>query len=300
MVSSRALVTATQRSREEDDALLLEATLGLGTNHTVNTIAERDALTNLGNSDKVFVRDIGTGKWGHYLVESINPVVFSVIMTEDTYLNSNSKEQIKTAYESNPNTNPFTDAERVKLASTEITSQLNIRDTANRNTDNHTDGLIKAFYTLAERAKLLAIEANAKDDQIASEVPYNNTTTGLVSANLQAAVDELHTLAITIQSSLSGYLGVNAQAVDSNKLNGQLAAFYQDASNLITGTISDTRLPASITSNITGNAATATILATARSISVAGAVTGVGVSFDGSGNIVLNTVQTPASIIALV
>ena len=60
-----------------------------------------------------------------------------------------------------------------------------------------------------------------------------------------------------------------------------------NASNLSSGTVSDARLPGTISSNITGssasctgNAATATKLANARTIA--------GVSFDGSGNISLN------------
>lgn len=52
-----------------------------------------------------------------------------------------------------------------------------------------------------------------------------------------------------------------------------------DAGNLSTGTISDARLPDTITSNISGNSATATKLATARTIN--------GVAFDGTANIII-------------
>ena len=57
-----------------------------------------------------------------------------------------------------------------------------------------------------------------------------------------------------------------------------------NASNISSGTISDARLPNSITSDITGNAATATALATARTIG--------GVSFNGTANINLPGVNT--------
>ena len=57
-----------------------------------------------------------------------------------------------------------------------------------------------------------------------------------------------------------------------------------NASNISSGTISDARLPNSITSDITGNAATATVLQTARTIG--------GVSFNGSANINLPGVNT--------
>ena len=57
-----------------------------------------------------------------------------------------------------------------------------------------------------------------------------------------------------------------------------------NASNISSGTISDARLPNSITSSITGNAATATALETARNIG--------GVSFNGTANINLPGVNT--------
>jgi len=57
------------------------------------------------------------------------------------------------------------------------------------------DALIDAgsgsVITLVERSKLTGIEDNAKDDQFASEVPYNNSASGLTATNLQAAIDEL-------------------------------------------------------------------------------------------------------------
>lgn len=67
-----------------------------------------------------------------------------------------------------------------------------------------------------------------------------------------------------------------------------------NASNLSSGTLPDARLSGTYTGvNITGNAATATKLATARTISVAGAVTG-SATFDGTGNIRLDTVTATA------
>ena len=57
-----------------------------------------------------------------------------------------------------------------------------------------------------------------------------------------------------------------------------------NASNITAGTIADARLPASISSDITGNAATATALETARNIG--------GVSFDGTASINLPGVNT--------
>src|SRR5690606_15255808 len=74
--------------------------------------------------------------------------------------------------------------------------------------------------------------------------------------------------------------------LDADLLDGQHGAFYRNASNLNTGTVSDARLPATITSNITGNAATATKLATARTINLGGDLNG-SASFDGSADITI-------------
>jgi len=63
---------------------------------------------------------------------------------------------VEALYEGIANTNKYTDVERVKLANTEVTSQLDVRDTDNRSTDNHTDGVTNGVYTLAERATLVA------------------------------------------------------------------------------------------------------------------------------------------------
>jgi len=57
-----------------------------------------------------------------------------------------------------------------QLANTETSTQLDNRDTASRSTDNHTDGTTNGVYTLAERARLLAIEDSATADQTASEI----------------------------------------------------------------------------------------------------------------------------------
>lgn len=59
-----------------------------------------------------------------------------------------------------------------------------------------------------------------------------------------------------------------------------------NASSLSSGTVPDARLPNTITSDITGNAATATRLATARTIALGGDVSG-SASFNGSSNITI-------------
>jgi hypothetical protein len=69
-----------------------------------------------------------------------------------------------------------------------------------------------------------------------------------------------------------------------------------NATNLTTGTVNDARLPATISSDITGNAATATAWATGRTLSLTGDVTGTSAAFDGSGNITLSTTIAANSV----
>jgi hypothetical protein len=73
-------------------------------------------------------------------------------MDEDIYLNAISASAIKTAYESNADTNALTDA---------LLTKIN------------------------------GIEAEAKDDQDADEVPYDNVTSELASTYVQGAIDEI-------------------------------------------------------------------------------------------------------------
>ena len=134
------------------EAAIDAAKIALGTNFSVADITARNSLTDLTVGDIVFVADNGDTKWAQYKVTEIDPNVFLKIMDQDIMLNALSEANIKTAYESNADTNAFTDA---------LLSKVN------------------------------AIEANAKDDQNAGEVPFNNTASGLTGTTVQAAIDEV-------------------------------------------------------------------------------------------------------------
>jgi len=148
--------------------------------------------------------------------------------------------EIKTAYESNPDTNAFTDSEKLKLfgispGATANSPDLYLLDRSNHNgtqdTDTLTDGTLSKVFTNAdndkldgiepgaevnptaldiktlyesnpntnefsdlEKIKLGNIEDNATADQIASEVPYDNSS-GLLATDVQSAIDEVKNLA---------------------------------------------------------------------------------------------------------
>ena len=94
------------------------AKLALGTNFSVPDIAARDALQDLTVGDIVFVADDGDSKWAQYKVTSIGPVVFLKIMDQDLFLNALSASNVKAAYESNADTNAFTDAIKNRIETT--------------------------------------------------------------------------------------------------------------------------------------------------------------------------------------
>ncbi len=69
---------------------------------------------------------------------------------------------------------------------------------------------------------------------------------------------------------------------DADLLDGQHGSFYRDASNLNAGTVPDAQLPGTISSDITGNAATATSAATATNCSRS---VGAGTGLSGGGEL---------------
>ena len=65
-------------------------------------------------------------------------------------------------------------------------------------------------YTDAEKAKLAGIEIGATADQLASEVPYDNTASGMLATNVQEAINELVVSKTDKATTLAGYGITNA------------------------------------------------------------------------------------------
>lgn len=78
----------------------------------------------------------------------------------------------------------------------ETTTELNARDIANRNTDNHTNGTTNKVFTATEQTKLDGIESNATADQTDAEIKtaYEN------NANTNAFTDAEQTKLTGIES----------------------------------------------------------------------------------------------------
>ncbi len=80
----------------------------------------------------------------------------------------------------------------------------------------------------------------------------------------------------------------SGSGLDADLLDGKDSSFFTNAGNLSSGIVPVARLSGTYDIDISGNAATATKLATARTISLTGDASG-SASFDGSSNISINT-----------
>ena len=116
-------------------------------------------------------------------------------------------------------------------------------------------------------------------------VPALNITNGQVSGSAAIADTKLATIATAGK--------VANSATTATNLNTANAIVTRDGSgNFLAGTIT-----ATLAGSATGNAGTATKLATARTIAISGDVTATGVSFDGSDNITISAAITGNSIL---
>jgi trimeric autotransporter adhesin len=109
----------------------------------------------------------------------------------------------------------------------------------------------------------------------------SNTISEIANANIAAAA----AIADTKLGTISTASKVQNSATTATSSNSGSAIVSRDAS----GNFSAGIITAALTGAVTGNADTATTLATARDFTITGDVTATAVSFNGSGNVTLNT-----------
>jgi len=133
------------------DAAIEAAKLALGTSYRVADRAERDALTGLTLNDTIRVLDDGDGKWVVYQAGTIDAqgkgTSWDVLMDADTYLNANTALSIKEAYESNADTNAYTDAEQAKVGYISITKARDLDKLIQSDELNTSGALLNASDT---------------------------------------------------------------------------------------------------------------------------------------------------------
>ena len=120
-------------SSAEVASAISAAQLSLGTNFTVADIAARDLLGGLDTSDRVMVLDDGDSKWAMYTPGSVVPETgvgadWVKLNDQDALENSISGPALKIAYESNDDTNAFTDVAAAKVARISVTADVDLDD----------------------------------------------------------------------------------------------------------------------------------------------------------------------------
>ena len=134
-------------SKSEVESAISQASLNLGTNFTADDAADASTKFLAGSlsvGDNIFIKDDADTKWAIYKVIEITDGAYSTstlekIMDEDVYLNSQSATAIKSAYESNADTNAFTDSDKTKVDFVSITKAVDL-DKAILNDNLYIDG----------------------------------------------------------------------------------------------------------------------------------------------------------------
>lgn len=170
--------------------------------YSVADTTSKNALTGLNISDRVFVTNDGDNKWALYIVTAVtngngSTSTFSKIADEDLFTNAISKEAIKSAYESNSNTNAYTDTEKSKLAFLSVTQAVNLdqveSDTATalsnaasaQSTANSATTLANTAQSTANNAQTAATGAQTTADnaQSTADSAQATATNALNTAN---------------------------------------------------------------------------------------------------------------------
>jgi hypothetical protein len=259
-----SIAKALKDAKDYADAEIDAAKLALGTNFSVADIAARDALEDLTVGDIVFVADDGDSKWAQYKVTNNDPLTFLKIMDQDIFLNALSAADVKAAYESNEDTNAFTDTLLGKLNSIEENATAN-PDASALSYDNTTSGLVGGTVQSAidevegrvdvTESDITAVEGRLDtiegDDQTtgsiakalkdakdytdvevakydeANEISYDNATSGLVGTTVQAAIDEVEGRVDVTESDITAVEG-RLDTIEGTG-NGSIAKALDDA-----------------------------------------------------------------------
>ena len=157
--------------------------------------------------------------------------------------NTLTAEDVKDLYESNLNTNAYTDAEKAKLDVLETPTHLDARDTANRDRANHTGtqlaSTISDFDTAVEGStqvalnttKLEGIEEGATADQTADEIEVlyeSRSDTNKYTDVEKAKVSALSGVNTGDQTDISGNAGTVTNGVYTTDIGVTIQAYDSD------------------------------------------------------------------------
>ena len=157
-------------SKSEIDALFM----GANSAYIVADQAAKNALTDLQVTDRVFITNDGDGKWAMYIVAGVtngqgSTSTYIKIADQDLFENAMSAAAVKAAYESNANTNAFTNALKAKLDKITIASNIDLDQ----------------VKSVADAAATAA--AGAQSSANAAQTTANNAQTAANQASADAA-----------------------------------------------------------------------------------------------------------------
>lgn len=192
------------------------AQLNVGKDYTVANQDALAALTGLAVYDRVMVQDDGDGKWAVYQVTEINQVGAAVVLKiidQDSLTSVMSASAIKQAYESNSDTNAFTDVDAAKVAHISVTGDIDL-DTVLHETAIDTDGSFatvdnthvpstSAVKTYVE-AQIAQVQSSTSNFQVVTE----STAVVLGQIHLQ------HAAAVILNFGTVRYTDINGTSFD--------------------------------------------------------------------------------------
>jgi hypothetical protein len=184
-------------SKAEVNALIGGANNGI----SVANITARNALTGLKVSDRIFVSNDGDGKWAMYIVTAItngngSSSQYVKVADEDLFSNAMTAAAVKSAYESNANTNEFSDAEQTKLGHIAVTQSVNLDNMESEVSANAT--AVAAAQSSANAAQSTATAAqntaNTKQNR------FTETKEAFTGMTVEAGVNNELSLAHNIKA----------------------------------------------------------------------------------------------------
>jgi hypothetical protein len=184
-------------SKSEVNALISGASQA----RSVADLAARDALSGLAISDRIFVSDDGDGKWALYLVSSItdgngSTSEYVKVADEDLFSNAMTASAIKTAYESNANTNEFSDTEKAKLGHISVTQAVDL-DTMESDISTNATNVATAQATAnsaVTAANAAQTTANSKEES------FTETKETFTNMNVEPDIDNELVLANNVKA----------------------------------------------------------------------------------------------------
>lgn len=216
--------------------------------YSVASLTDRGALTGLKVSDRVFVTNDGDGKWALYIVTAItdgkgSTSTFTKVADEDLFTNALSKEAVKSAYESNANTNAFTDAEKTKVGHLSVSQAVDLdtmesdlastKTTATNalNTANSATTKANAAQTTANTAVSDAAAAQSAANKAASDAAAAQSTADAAQSDAGAAQTAAEAAQTTADS---GVTKANAAQSTANSARNEAAAAQSTANSALT------------------------------------------------------------------